>query len=271
MIDGPEGRDRFEPRNWLMRTIDRTAEIVGASTGAVIGLQAGADPVLTAAVGATIAQTLKTVGEEIQERLVAPRERHRLTQVASLVVKKIKEKYDSGATPRADTFFDATTQHRAPAEEIFDGTFLAVQRDHEEKKLELYANLLSNIAFDSTVSAQFGNHLLALTSRLTYRQLTMIALFGVDTSNHNLHGSYREYPGPASWEKWSVLQEMYDLARMRLINNRSGGAFIDLVDLDPRGTYIDGVANVLFRLTEMATLQDTLMRPDIQRLVAFLQ
>jgi hypothetical protein len=100
----------------------------------------------------------------------------------------------------------------------------------------------------------------------------MIALFGQETAAIGLHGSLREQASQmVTWEKWSVLQEMYDLARLRLLNNRSGSAYVDIVDIDPQDTQIDGVANVLFRLTEMVQLSSGLMRPDIAQLVAFLR
>jgi hypothetical protein len=258
-------------RNWLMRVVDRAAEIAGASTGAAVGAAAGINPVLTAAVGATIAQTIKTVGEELEQRVIEPRERYRLTSAATLIVRKIREKYDAGETPRQDTFFQTSTQHRCPAEEILEGTLLAVQREHEEKKVELYANMISNIAFDPNISREFANHLIAIMERLTYRQLTMIALFGSGASRLGLRGSYRDYREPVSFEKWSVLQEMYDLARLRLLMNNSGGAYIDITDLDPSDTRIDGIAHTLYRVTEMHHLQHSLMQADIERLAGFLR
>lgn len=97
-------------RGWLTRIFDRTTEVAGATLGAAMGAGMGLDPVATAAVGASLAQSLKTVGEEIQERLLGPRERERLSKGAVLIVHKIKQHYREGKLPRSDSFFQITTQ-----------------------------------------------------------------------------------------------------------------------------------------------------------------
>lgn len=257
-------------RHWLVSVFDAAAEISGASAGAAIGTQSG-DPVLSAAVGAGIAHTIKSVGHEIEQRLLAPRERARLTGAAQLIVRRIKANYDEGKRVRDDAFFEPSADGRAASEEIFESTMLAIQRDAEEKKLELYSNLVANIAFDSSVSQAFANHMITLAERLTYRQLCMIALFGGDTTVFDLRGSFRGYKELVTWEQWSVLQEMFDLCRLRLLNNRDGSAYIDIVDINPAGTALDGVANKMFQLMNMPQLRGTGMRSDIERLSRFLQ
>jgi hypothetical protein len=64
---------------------------------------------------------------------------------------------------------------------------------------------------------------------------------------------------------------MYDLCRSRLLNNRDSTAYIDLVDINPSGTKLDGVANTMFTLMDLGRLRDTLMRTDIAHLIAFLR
>ncbi len=242
-------QDSANERHWLMRAFDQAADVAGASAGAAVGASiAGNDPVLAAAVGVGFAQAIKSVGAEIEERWLAPRERLRLSTSAKLIVMKIKTNYDRGKRPRADAFFQPTNDDRSAAEEIFEATMLAIQRDAQEKKSQLYSNLVANIAFDSTVDRAFANYLVALTERLTYRQLCMLALFGGDVSTLQLHGSYRGYQERLSWDKWSVLQEMYDLCRARLLNNQDASAYIDLADINPSGTVLDGVANKMFQL-----------------------
>jgi hypothetical protein len=249
-----------------MRAYDKAAEVAGAAGGAALG---GSDPVLSASVGAAFTQVIKSVGEDIEERYLAPRERQRLTRSASLIVHKIRENYDAGKGLRSDSFFEANDD-RAEAEEIFERTMLAIQRDPQEKKLQLYSNLVANIVFDSSVDVHFGNHLLWLTENLTYRQLCIIALFGGDVSQYSLRRSYREYSERITWSHWSVLQEIYQLCRMRLLNNRDAAAYIDIVDVNPSGTVIDGVANKLFELMEMGRLRATLMCPEIETLIKYL-
>ena len=48
---------------------------------------------------------------------------------------------------------------RSFADEIIEGVLLAAQREYQEKKLPLYGNLLTNIAFRSDIDRVTANRL----------------------------------------------------------------------------------------------------------------
>jgi hypothetical protein len=72
------------------------------------------------------------------------RETKRIGATLTFAAAKIKERLDSGQNLRSDGFFDEDASNRAPADEIAEGVVIAAQREHEEKKLKFYGNLLAS-------------------------------------------------------------------------------------------------------------------------------
>jgi hypothetical protein len=87
---------------------------------------------------------------------------------------------------RADEFFCEQPNERSSAEEIAEGVLLAAQREHEERKLKFYSNLLANIAFRNDIDRALANALVKQAERMSYRQLCLLALFGQTERSDNL-------------------------------------------------------------------------------------
>lgn len=153
------------------------SDLVGQNTGAVIGaILAGPGG---AAVGATAGWAMTRIAGvviDMAQRDLSRRETARVGAVAVLAATRIQASLDKGRQARNDGFFQDSPTGRPPADEILEGTLLKAKAEHEERKLPFLANLLANIAFDDTLTAEAANHLLMMYERLTYRKLCILAL-----------------------------------------------------------------------------------------------
>jgi len=125
------------------------SDIAGGVAGAAIGLIA-AGPEGAVAGGAAsplIKHTLRRIAIEIKQRILGQREVIRIGATLAYAAAKIKEKIEAGQQIREDDFFKEQEGERPAAEEIAEGVLLAAQREHQEKKLQFYGNLLANIVF----------------------------------------------------------------------------------------------------------------------------
>jgi hypothetical protein len=132
--------------------------IAGAASGFLIGGPAGALVGGAAGAGAPLLKLMITaIVGDIAERL-SEREKIRIGGVINYASYKIQERFKTGEKLRTDGFFELPpTRHpacaeipiieRPPAEEVIEGILLAVQREHEEKKLPFIGNLIANIFF----------------------------------------------------------------------------------------------------------------------------
>ena len=162
----------------LRQIIEKGANVVGATTGAVLSAVTGSPEfgVGVAAVGASGAY--QRVGAEIADRLLSPREQARVGGVLALSAEMLKSELDRGRTLRDDGFFDAPPDGRADAEEILEGVLRKAQTEYEERKLPYLARLWSNACLDETLGPAKLNYLVKLAEQLTYRQFLIIAMVG---------------------------------------------------------------------------------------------
>lgn len=77
---------------------------------------------------------------------------------------------------RQDDFFNKINE-RSTADEILEGILLSAQREHQEKKVQFYGNLIANIAFDPSIDREQANFLIKLDESLSYRQICLLSLF----------------------------------------------------------------------------------------------
>ncbi len=183
--------------------------------------------------------------------MLGKREEVRVGAVLAFAGEKIREKMENGEQVRQDGFFEEQPDDRSDAEEIFEGVLLAAQREHQEKKLRFYGNLVANIAFDPTISRERANLLLKMGEELTYRQMCLLAIFaipdktGVGLKQGDCRGSNRIEP-----EVGAVLQEAYDLYTRNLVN-AGGDALLGLTDIDPANMQVQGSGVYLYNLMEL--------------------
>jgi hypothetical protein len=195
-----------DKRNELDKLLSEMA--VGGGAGAATG-----EPV-AAALGASAPLLIRglTWGvSEFRERVLGHREAHRVVTVARLVKAKYEKNTGEGKELRGDDFFlREETTGRSSADEIIEGTFLAAQREHEERKIPYYANLIGNLPFEPSIDRYTANMLLRIAQELSYRQLCLLSLVA-KKDEHILPDTSRPASSGIAWAAWSIKQELDDL------------------------------------------------------------
>jgi hypothetical protein len=198
-------RDSADEKSELAKLISEmtVGGAAGLATGGPVGgaVGAGAPAVVRAFVWAA---------GEFRERVLGQREAYRVVSVVRLAKAKYEENIAGGAQMRNDEFFlqDEATG-RSSADEIVEGTLLAAQREHEERKVPYYANLIANLPFEPAIDRYTANLLLRTAQELSYRQLCLLAL--VAKKNQHVLPNTSAPASGIGWEAWSVKEELDDL------------------------------------------------------------
>jgi hypothetical protein len=124
-----------------------------------------------------LGKAFSNIGEELSERLLGPREKHRISKVIEYAVEKLEEKHRNGVLLRGEEFFKQDMLGRSPAEELLEGTLVIGQRSYEEKKLRFLGNLYANIVSDPSIDTAKANFYLKIADSLTYRQYCLLFFF----------------------------------------------------------------------------------------------
>ncbi|NOV02324.1 hypothetical protein [Paenibacillus planticolens] len=158
---------------------------------------------------------VKAVVSDYATRQLSKREEFRVGEVAKYCISKIKEKCDAGEALRDDDFFFANNEnYRSKAEEIFEGVLTKCKNEHEELKSLYIGNIFVNASFYKRSLGEV-NHVLKLADNMTYRQICLVALFFNNKPKlYNLRNTEKEYYAS---EEVSILQEIYDLTRMGIL------------------------------------------------------
>ncbi len=167
--------------------IETGSDIAGAAAGGALGLLGGPIGVAAGAVGGVVVtRTLKRVGAEIHDRVLASRQQTRAGATLAVAGDRIRVRLENAEQPRQDGFFESDGSRRTAAEELLEGTLLTAADAYEEGKVPLLGRLYANLAFDESVSPAHANYLLRLADRLTFRQLRYVQLFGTYSSDSAL-------------------------------------------------------------------------------------
>lgn len=246
--------------------VNAGAEIAGGAIGGALGFLA-AGPAGAAAFGAggaAIGLALKHIGEEASKRLLGPREQVRVGGVLAMTAAEVRERLKAGQKVRDDDFFDKKAGGRSDAEEVAESVLLKSQREAEERKLPYMAHLLSNIAFDKSISAQLAHQLTKTAEALTYRQLCLlkIAVFkqqlGLRATNYRNAGSFQK-------ELYQVLYECLDLYTRALVNFGGEVAF-GPTDVKPASMTVQGLGADLYNMMSLHKIPDTDLAPTVAQL-----
>lgn len=259
--------------------VNAGSEIVGPAMGAVIGFLFGGPT--GAAIGGASTQLLKRgiieVGNDIAERFLSEREKIRIGGVIIYATIKIQEKLAAGKMLRDNGFFEPpSTRHpacteipfveRPPTKEVIEGILLAVQREHEEKKVPFLGNLLANILFDPTIDKAQSNLMVRISKSISYRQLCLLSIFAHTADFELRKKDYRESGAELTYKQISLLQEISDLWTQGILNC-SGEPNLGLTDVNPSKMKIQGVGVLLYKLMELWRIDNT----DIEHIVLLLQ
>lgn len=237
---------------------DAAGEVVGIGVGALVAGPAGA--IGGAVLGSVASHALLSVKNEFLGRLLTAKEQQRVLSVADMTRSTIERNLNQGKTPRDDGFFDGSVDDRSSAEEIFEGTLIAAQREYEERKLPLLANLTANIAFDESISPGMANRLLKLAAELTYQEILVLRVLGLLEGYEKMglypsDGGIRKkeaYNGVDGLAAIAVASDVFSLYRSSLVYSTS--AILDAGGINPSDLYIAGYGALLFNLMELGNM-----------------
>jgi hypothetical protein len=179
-----------EEAKGIKSLIEEGSKITGPAMGAAIGFLLGGP--IGAAIGGGSAYLLQkgmiAIGNDIGKRFLGEREKMRIGGVTMYAADKIQKNLALGMKLRDDGFFEQPQPRdnacielpileRPPDEEIIEGILLAVQREHEEKKLPFIGNLLANIFFDSSIDKEQANLMIKISETITFTQMCLLAIF----------------------------------------------------------------------------------------------
>jgi hypothetical protein len=121
----------YMKKDLIKDIIEIGSEISGSIGGSVIGGLIAGPPgmILGGASGPIITNAFKSLGTEIKDRFLSPREGIRIGAVYAFAINKIKENENNGQILRNDDFFESAKDKRPASEEILEGTILSSQRE----------------------------------------------------------------------------------------------------------------------------------------------
>jgi hypothetical protein len=269
--------EKEEDFTGIKSLVEAGSSIGGPATGAGIGFLLGGPTGAAAGAGASylIQQAIIKIGNDVGKRFLSEREKMRIGGVTLYAWKKVQKKRASGENLRDDDGFFEQPQtytacveipiiERPPAEETFEGVLLAVQREHEEKKLPFIGNLMANICFDRSIDKAQINLLIKLSEIISYRQLCILSIF----AQHELFDLKKEsYRGITTLgeKRISLLQEIADLYAQGLLNC-SGEALLGLSGVNPSKMRIQGTGAMLYKLMELWNIDKDDLEPIINLL-----
>jgi hypothetical protein len=256
-----ENQEGGKKNDKIRKFISGGAEIAGAAIGGALGFLA-AGPVGAAAGGAggaAAAIALKRMGDEAADRYLSPREKVRIGGVLAIAAAEIGERLKNGEKIRSDDFFKEKSSGRSNAEEVAENVLLKSQKEAEERKIPYMGHLLSNIAFDSAISAPMAHQIVKTAEALTYRQLCILKL-AVAKQTFQLRNA--DYRGQTTFTKelYQILYECLDLYHRALINFGGEVAF-GPTDVKPAGMTVQGLGADMFNLMSLAKIPDTDLAP----------
>lgn len=228
--------------------IDVFGDAVGATSAATMGIN-GTDPISSAAAGAGIGSTIKSVLHEFANRMLSDREKKRINAFSELVIEQISIRLSRGKKIRDDGFFDKI-RNRSNAEEIFEGITLVAKKEYVEDKIPLLANLYAYIAFESSISRERAHQLITLAEMLSYQQLELIKIV-CDAKNNAFVLKIRNDPS-LSPQNQPLFADVFLIYRMSIVHSNS--VFLDFANVNPASLMPTQLAIDLYRGMDLFTL-----------------
>jgi hypothetical protein len=225
--------------------------------------------------GATAIAALTSVLGELGARLLGHREKVRVGAAARFASRAYDERIASGDQLRDDGWFDEQPRGRSAAAEIFEGSLLNAQREHEERKIEYLGYLLANLSFEANVDQSLANWVLRMAEQLTWTQLVLLAMIGrkADFVLPDITiGSDID-----QWQPWGLHQQLADLgyAHRELIlaardageASREARSLIPVFNMRLRDMELRGGGVLLYHLMWI----DRIPRTDIEQAIEHMQ
>lgn len=112
---------------------------------------------------------------ELIERQLSNQEEKRIGSFLILAANKIDEKINKGEKIREDWF----QTEKIAGGEILEGVLTVAQHDYEERKIKYYANLFTNLAFNTKIDKHEANFFIKVAESLNYRDLCLLRIAGI--------------------------------------------------------------------------------------------
>lgn len=244
-------KDRNEVRDSLEYLIDISSEMIGPAYSSVVGSTIGGTEgtLFAGAYGSVITNSLKMISNNFLNRYLPIRRQQRVGTALFFAVEKLNKKIEAGATIRDDDYFEKKENGRSSAEEIIEGILESSQKEHEEKKLKLFGNLIANLAIHKEIDKSQANFFIKLSESLTFRQLCILRFFGGFSKTKLRTNDYRSI-SRFKPEFLVLLQEIFDMYSKGLING-GGDAWLGITDVNPSNIQLQGAGVHLHNLMEL--------------------
>jgi hypothetical protein len=243
-----EKSGKINKEDVIKELIETGAEITGGLMGSILGVYlAGPTGLVIGGVGGPLlSKALRSIGTEMKQRLLGPREEIRIGAVYTFALAKIKENFENSKQIRTDDFFDKKGNNRSGAEEILEGIVITAQKEYQEKKVKYIGNLYANICITGLVSKEQANQFIKFCNILSYRQFILLQLLnennGKGFSNESeervkqfdINIELRELHqlGLIGFMVWQRDEPKYSIKKKTLKITESGAFFCQMLSLD---------------------------------------
>ena len=139
-----------EKRPEVSEVVETVSAVGGALAGTAITLVAG--PFVGSASGEAVARVLLRVGQELEQRFMAPRQGRRLGQALEAATKAAQKELEAGKEIRADGFFDQPSADApSPADEILEGVLRTAADEWEQRKVPYIGRIFASVSFNPSI------------------------------------------------------------------------------------------------------------------------
>lgn len=198
----------------LQRMITAGAQLPGVALGASIGLATG-DPALILS-GATAGSLLSSIGGDVADRLLSPREEARIGGVLVAAAEQISYREADGQTVREDGFFEGS---RSDGDEFVEGVLLAARDSFEERKVPHLGHLIATVAFAPELDPAAAHEALRTAEALSWREYCLLSILAQPDA---FPMPDRRFGTPTSWPEWAIKRSLDELTESkRLVYYRS--------------------------------------------------
>lgn len=215
------GPDRIR-REVIGGSADAGAAAVGALLGSIggpLGIAAGAIG------GAAATRMFRWMGGELEQRLLAPRQRERIAIAAERAALEIERRTNEGEAVREDGFFNEPDPEHSAGAELLEGVLLHAANAYQEKKAPYLGNLFASTTFRPDVTPAEAHMLLTMAERVSYRQFCALAFFAAHAHEESLMllDVKRDEEGHKPFAR-GLAQELDELGEMGLLGVRPPGS-----------------------------------------------
>ena len=254
-----------EKNEGLLQLINNSTEIAGSATaGLAAGLLTG-DPIAATIFGMgakALEIGFKTIGSEISERMIGPREKVRAGAAIAFALAGVRQRLENDEIPREDDFFEKNDIGRSKSEEVLENTVLKIQREPEEKKARYIAKIYENSVFEQKVSADLAHKVIKSAEQLTYQQLCILSMVGRREDSEDFR---RDFQFEFSLELSKLLHDCFELDRAGYIQGGLSLTFSGqpprYETLNPYTMHLENIGIATFNLMNLQDIPDDDITP----------